>query len=187
MIGIEPTTCSLRVSRSAIEPHQQNIDLKIIASFIVTVKYYIIKIYKGELKMERKVPKNKKDKSVTGIMITRARKAHGLTQEMVADILKIKRSTYAYYERNIDPTYEVISQLSTLFNTPVHVLLYGYQDPLEHVGLNDNQTDMWGGEKFGHLTPDERTILTNLRMLPLNLRQKIIREIEDLKEKNEGN
>lgn len=186
MIGIEPTTCSLRVSRSAIEPHQQNIDLKIIASFIVTVKYYIIKIYKGELKMERKVPKNKKDKSVTGIMITRARKAHGLTQETVADILKIKRSTYAYYERNIDPTYEVISQLSTLFNAPVHVLLYGHPDPIEHIDLRDPQTE-WGPEKFGHLTEDERIILSNLRMLPLNLRQKIIREIEELRDKNEGN
>lgn len=186
MIGIEPTTCSLRVSRSAIEPHQQNIDLKIIASFIVTVKYYIIKIYKGELKMERKVPKNKKDKSVTGIMITRARKAHGLTQEMVADILKIKRSTYAYYERNIDPTYEVISQLSTLFNTPVHVLLYDHPDPLEHIGLNDPQTE-WGAEKFGHLKEEEKIILANLRMLPLNLKQKIIREIQDLADKNEDN
>ena len=92
----------------------------------------------------------------------------------------------AYYERNIDPTYEVISQLSTLFNTPVHVLLYDHPDPLEHIGLNDPQTE-WGAEKFGHLKEEEKIILANLRMLPLNLRQKIIREIEDLKEKNEGN
>ncbi len=137
--------------------------------------------------MEKKTPKNKKDKSVTGIMITRARKAHGLTQETVADILKIKRSTYAYYERNIAPTYEVISQLSTLFNVPVHVLLYGNNDPAEHLVLSDPQTQMWEKDKFGTLAQEERLILAHLRMLPLNIKQKIIKEIIDLANKNEGN
>ena len=118
-------------------------------------------------------------------MLRRARKAHGLTQEEVAKILKIKRSTYAYYERNIAPTYEIISQLSTLFNAPVHVLLYGYNDPLEHPILNDK--DIWGPEKFGDLAHDEGMILAHLRMLPLNLKHKILKEIEELRDKNEGN
>lgn len=137
--------------------------------------------------MENNAPKNKNEKSITGIMITRARKAHGLTQEEVANILKIKRSTYAYYERNISPTFEVMSQLSILFNTPVHVLMYGYPDPKEHIILNDDQINIWGPEKFGHLTKEESAILSNLRMLPLNLRHKIEREIFDLANKNEGN
>ena len=73
------------------------------------------------------------EKSVFGSVLAKLRKQHKLTQEQVADILKMKRSTYAYYERDTTPTLDIIKKLSTLFNVSVHFLMYGEEDPRSEV------------------------------------------------------
>ena len=62
-------------------------------------------------KIEKPEKDNKNDFYVMGQIIRQLRKAHRLTQEQTADILKIKRSTYAYYEKNVTPTVENIKNV----------------------------------------------------------------------------
>lgn len=52
------------------------------------------------------------------------RLSHGLTQQQVADALKIHRSTYTYYERgHTNPPRETLEKLVKLFHVPYESLL----------------------------------------------------------------
>ncbi len=138
---------------------------------------------------------NQDKRTVMGKMLTQVRKAHRLTQEQVADILKIKRSTYAYYERNITPTLENISRLSTLFSVSTHELMFGEPDP---VTLRNLAPEVPGGfrtdasifptnnpENFGRLYERERILIGKFRLLSPELKDKLEQELENLLDKND--
>ncbi len=126
---------------------------------------------------------NETSKTIMAETLARLRKVHGLTQEQVADILKIKRSTYAYYEKNITPPVDVIYQLKNLFSVPLHVLMYGVPENSEmHNVFNDSVTvfdkpnpQMLLG--FSSLKKEEKILLANYRMLPENVKSKIYTEV----------
>lgn len=128
------------------------------------------------------------EKTILAQNLIKLRKAYGLTQEQVANILKIKRSTYAYYERNIIPTPEIIQKLSKLFTISVHELLYGTPDPMESATptLGDpNSLDEFDPDAFVRLSKKEKFIIYDLRMLPENLQQKVAKEIKELANKQD--
>lgn len=140
----------------------------------------------------KKIRENKR--SIMGQTLSRIRKAHGLTQEQVAEILKIKRSTYAYYERNITPTLENISKLATLFSVSTHQLMYGEEDRYYITGAGtrglrnppsifDTNAGNNVPERFGLLSKSERAFLGEYRLLPDNVKEKILKEIADYKNK----
>lgn len=127
-------------------------------------------------------------RSVFGRNLAALRKAHHLTQEQVAHILKINRSTYAYYERDITPTLEVIKKLCVLFDTTVQELLYGpeeFEDYEEAYVLEDGTASPVQKLKLKDLKPNEALMLSYYRCLPAQLRAKIYKEIKDLQEKSE--
>ena len=129
--------------------------------------------------------KNKESKSVMGRVLTALRKQHKLTQEQVSDILKIKRSTYAYYERDITPTLDIIKKLSTLFNVSVHFLLYGEEDPRSEVIGQLCQSDEKGGIPLQTLTKEESALIAEYRLLSPQLKAKIYKDVKELVEKIE--
>lgn len=132
-------------------------------------------------------------RTVMGETLTRLRKAHGLTQEQVADILKIKRSTYAYYERNITPTLDIISKLSTLFCVSTHELMYGEPEPIHQFGILNDASSIFSkhtdehtsGFVFPQLTIREKEMVCRFRLLPDNVKEKICKEIEDYLNKSD--
>ena len=128
---------------------------------------------------------NKESKSVMGRVLTALRKQHKLTQEQVSDILKIKRSTYAYYERDITPTLDIIKKLSTLFNVSVHFLLYGEEDPRSEVIGQLCQSDEKGGIPLQTLTKEESALIAEYRLLSPQLKAKIYKDVKELVEKSE--
>ncbi|MEE1026154.1 MAG: helix-turn-helix transcriptional regulator [Acutalibacteraceae bacterium] len=128
---------------------------------------------------------NKESKSVMGRVLTALRKQHKLTQEQVSDILKIKRSTYAYYERDITPTLDIIKKLSTLFNVSVHFLLYGEEDPRSEVIGQLCQSDEKGGIPLQTLTKEESALIAEYRLLSPQLKAKIYKDVKELVEKIE--
>lgn len=141
---------------------------------------------------------NESKKTILGITLTKLRKAHKLTQEQVADILKIKRSTYAYYERNITPTIENISKLAVLFSVSTHELMYGEPDPYYMIhGTLRSSSAIWENDdkkydipentpnRFGQLTEEERYILCKYRLLNKNFKEKVFKELEELCDKSE--
>ena len=128
---------------------------------------------------------NKESKSVMGRVLTALRKQHKLTQEQVSDILKIKRSTYAYYERDITPTLDIIKKLSTLFNVSVHFLLYGEEDPRSEVIGQLCQSDEKGGIPLQTLTKEESALIADYRLLSPQIKAKIYKDVKELVEKIE--
>ncbi len=131
-----------------------------------------------------KKKQNSVKRSILGETLTRLRKSYGLTQEQVADILKIKRSTYAYYEQETTPTPEIIYQLKTLFSVPLHVLMYGVpEEPVVPSGMLNDQSSIFGGPDpkmimgFSSLKDEEQLLIANFRVLPENLRNKYFLEI----------
>ena len=133
-------------------------------------------------------------KTLMAETIARLRKAHGLTQQEVADILKIHRSTYAYYERNVTPSTDIIAKLANLFSVSTHELMYGKPETLGHYLFKDD-TNIFDvnnrsehnntGTAFPQLSPREKQLLGKFRLLPENIKEKICKEIEDLLDKIE--
>lgn len=128
---------------------------------------------------------NETPKTILAKMLIKLRKSHKLTQEQVANILKIKRSTYAYYERNVIPSPENISRLAFIFNVSVHELLFGVPDPhdrplrdgLRAPGVDDFQPNL-------SISKEERFLISRFRLLPDNLKDKVCKEINELADKH---
>lgn len=123
------------------------------------------------------------ERSVFGNTLMMLRKANKLTQEQVANILKVKRSSYAYYERNITPSLEIIKKLSVLFDVSVHFLLYKTEDPRSPSPATlrdpDDPSIVWTSD----LKADEREFIMYYRMLNSPNKEKIFKEIKDLNDK----
>lgn len=141
----------------------------------------------------------KHEKSEIALNLIKHRKSNGFTQENIAQHLKIKRSTYAYYERNVYPPQDVIKKLSMLYNIGVHELLYGKPDPIEINRLkiepiegsvltfrdqpNFFSNDHMDNETLSTLTVKERRLVALFRLLPAQYRERILKEVEELSEK----
>jgi transcriptional regulator with XRE-family HTH domain len=125
---------------------------------------------------------NQRKRTVFGRTLMALRKGHHLTQEEVARILKIKRSTYAYYESETTPTPEVIKQLATLFNVSVHFLLFGEdENNFEPITLCAPEPEEVKDKiKQRDLKPDERILIAHYRLLSSQNKAKIQKETEDL-------
>ena len=129
---------------------------------------------------------NDTPKTTLAKMLIKLRKAHKLTQEQVANILKVKRSTYAYYERNVIPSPENISRLALIFNVSVHELMFGKLDPayIDGItGLNDPDLDIDKIQVHPTLTKQERILISNYRLLPDNLKDKVNKDVTELADK----
>ena len=80
------------------------------------------------------------------------------TQQNMADMLKISRSTYTYYETGkSEPGQEALGKICKILSVDYNTLL-GYS---ENGGLNVAE----GGKTFGSLTPDEEQFLTAYRSM----------------------
>ncbi|MBQ3562169.1 MAG: helix-turn-helix transcriptional regulator [Clostridia bacterium] len=128
---------------------------------------------------------DKEVRSVLGRNLLELRKAHRLTQDEVAKIIKVKRSTYAYYERDIVPSLENIKRLSRLFDVTVHFLLYGHEEPVYGMPrvLNDPSAITSDIHKLKDVKKDEALVLSYYRLLDKQNKEKLLKELLDLYEK----
>lgn len=134
-----------------------------------------------------------KKKTILAENLKNLRKEHGLTQQKVADILKIKRSTYAYYEGGVTPNSDVLLKLSKLFSIPTHELLYGC-DETEKKGvytLNDTSSifstpdDNEPPISFSSLNTQEKFLIGYVRLLSQESKDKLLKDATELLEKAE--
>lgn len=126
-------------------------------------------------------------KTVFGRTLMSLRKAHRLTQEQVADILKIKRSTYAYYESETTPTLDNIKKLATLFNVSVHFLLFGEEENIIEFGSSlgtQPAEETTQKLKLKDLSRDEAQLIVHYRLLSSQNKEKIHKEAKELFEKS---
>ena len=122
------------------------------------------------------------EENVMSKILVEMRKAHRLTQEEVARIIQVKRSTYAYYENGIIPSPENIKRLATLFDVSVHYLMYGVEEPIYGTPPINIKTDINTLEiqKLKDIKKEEAPILSHFRLLSLQNKEKIANEIIDL-------
>ena len=121
------------------------------------------------------------------------RKNCELTQQQVADVLKMSRSNYAYYEGgSTEPDLKDIKKLSKIFNVPIDMLLPN-SDGTVNITLNDVTSAELveisaedGGkvnprsETLHELSKEERGIIAHYRALTDKQKQALMEFFENL-------
>lgn len=99
------------------------------------------------------------------------RTLNGLTQGEVADVLKLDRSTYTYYEKGRVPNLDTLNRLSAMFNVSVAELIGERNDGALDT-LRSASQELHVESIF--LRPDEKQLIMNLRLCSPADKQKII-------------
>ncbi len=109
------------------------------------------------------------------IKIRNLRESHGFTQKQVADLLKINRSTYAYYESGrIFPSISIIIKLSELYSAPCDYLM---KSDIKQT----NSVDAY--DFLNSICKKECELLCYFRMVPTNVQNKIMVAMKTLVKK----
>ncbi len=109
-----------------------------------------------------------------------ARKACQLTQQQVADILGIDRSTYAYYELGTsNPSLENLVSLAAVFNTDIEWFIGSdIKKEAWHSPENELSLKLHIKERhIGDLSKDERKLVALFRLAEKNGKQKDLIDI----------
>ena len=100
-----------------------------------------------------------------------ARSECKLTQQQIADMLGIDRSTYSYYELGVsEPSYEKIIALARIFKTDVEWLI-GADKGAEDWNAADSELKVIKASKMkqmSELSKDERQLVSLYRMAAAN-------------------
>ena len=124
---------------------------------------------------------DKSKKSPLAEKLIACRKAKEMTQSEIAEVLNIKRSTYAYYERSTMPPVDILRKLARLFGTTVDALVGNKattyaphpdaQDEL--IIFNQDGPSYNSGAPSEKLSGDEKLMLARYQILPPDLKMKV--------------
>lgn len=106
------------------------------------------------------------------------RETAGLTQQQVADVLNLDRSTYAYYEAGkTTPDIKSVSKLVKIFNVTYYDLV-GEEDPTK-VGVGDDEgdSDGIGTMHIYELSKVEKQLIINFRVLTSKQQEEVVRSL----------
>ena len=121
--------------------------------------------------------KNTFKNSAISDVLRHCREACGMSQQQVADILKIDRSTYTYYELgNTTPSAPMIVRLSKIFNVPYSKFMEVFAEDSAELALGDPASSeedknhalisaKLSVEPIYSLSKDEQTIVCLYRLL----------------------
>lgn len=125
-----------------------------------------------------------------GLKLKYYRENSELSQQQVANILNIDRSTYTYYETGkTTPSASMLLKLSKIFNVPCAVFLECINQELS---LNSKVADSANGsdipdfyensleDKIYSLSKDEKDVVIAYRMLDASNKQELMRVIEKM-------
>lgn len=114
--------------------------------------------------MKRNLIVDMKNQETLGQRLKRIRNCNDFTQQQVADILNIDRSTYSYYETGkTEPNHETTIKLAKIFNVSIEELLTG--EKRKETGASDTGYFPGRREFFNNLSKDEKFFLINYRLL----------------------
>ena len=114
--------------------------------------------------MKRYLIVDMKNQETLGQRLKRIRNCNDFTQQQVADILNIDRSTYSYYETGkTEPNHETTIKLAKIFNVSIEELLTG--EKRKETGALDTGYFPGSREFFNNLSKDEKFFLINYRLL----------------------
>ncbi len=108
-----------------------------------------------------------------GQRLTKFRRECGLTQQQVADILNVNRTTYTKYETGVsEPSHALLGIICKIFGVDYNAVLGDYDSP---VGvLHDSNEDRL---TLNSLSRQECELIANFRSLSEEDRQKIYDDV----------
>lgn len=111
----------------------------------------------------------------------------GYTQNQIAKILNIDRSTYSYYEiGKTMPDVSVLIILSKVFNIPINELLSDENNPKSLADRGIRQNFVCGKKNSSHiyeLSGPEKELVGIFRTLSKDQQEKLMRHLENLRAK----
>ena len=130
--------------------------------------------------------KNKENVSKLAKSLIAHRKSMGLTQSQIAEVIGIKRSTYAYYERETMPSVEIIEKLAKIYNVTPGLLMFPEETQQgKTFSLQDDDTFEMPKIEFATLTEREQSFLVKTRLLSPAEKQELIDKLDELLSKSE--
>ena len=144
-------------------------------------RYYYI-IISDKVKHFLTVPtaENKMDKDVNN-RIRQYRNAASMSQEEMADRLGMKRSTYARREAKGTFDSDLLKKISEILKVPSMLLLYGEKNDamFSYVTVHEKKKIPFEPTEDFVITAKERRLLTELRKLPVDEMNRILKMITD--------
>ena len=130
--------------------------------------------------------KNKENISKLAASLIAHRKSMGLTQSQIAEAINLKRSTYAYYERDTMPSVEIIEKLAKIYNVAPGQLMFPneYQERAART-LRDEDVFEMPKIEFATLSEREQSFLVKTRLLTEAEKQELIKKLDEILSRNE--
>ena len=130
--------------------------------------------------------KNKENISELALNLIAYRKSMRLTQNQVATALGIKRSTYAYYERNTMPSLEIIEKLAKIYAvSPSKLVFPNGEDAVGPITISDDSGFKLPKLEFASLKDSEQDFLIKIRMLNELQKEELYEHIDKMLTKEE--
>lgn len=116
------------------------------------------------------------------------RKEHGLTQQNIADVLGVDRTTYTVYEGgSITPSPATLVKLSQIYNVTVGYLIGVEENHPELRKIPDEKQEkkLLSSDPISLLKKEEKELMLYFRVLSDAEKHKIIDEMKDLAQRSE--
>ncbi len=108
------------------------------------------------------------------------RREHNYTQQDLAKLLGIERSTYAYYENGkTDPAIDIIKKLANIYNISIDEMLLCRKSRSEIVRDTKITLNRSKSRNIEELTDMENEVLSYFRKLTESEKERVIRTIND--------
>lgn len=115
------------------------------------------------------------------------RKEHGLTQQNIADVLGVDRTTYTVYEGgSITPSPATLVKLSQIYNVTVGYLI-GVEEnhpELRKIPEEKQREKLLSSDPISLLKKEEKELMLYFRVLSDAEKHKIIDEMKDLAQRS---
>ena len=106
------------------------------------------------------------------------RTTSGLTQQQVADVLGLDRSTYAYYESGkTTPDIKSVNKLLKIFNISYYELMEEQDPTTVNVANDDSQDDEEDKLHIYDLSKSEKRLVIYFRVLSPNQQKDLLKSI----------
>ena len=115
------------------------------------------------------------------------RKEHGLTQQNIADVLGVDRTTYTVYEGgSITPSPATLVKLSQIYNVTVGYLIGVEENHSELRKIPDEKQEkkLLSSDPISLLKKEEKELMLYFRVLSDAEKHKIIDEMKDLAQRS---
>ncbi len=124
------------------------------------------------------------EKVVLAEKLRNLRKSFGMTQDDIAELLDMSRTSFSKYENGATvPPLNVLRKLSAIYNVPIEFLIHDEQSGVLVFRSNDDNEfpDIDGDslKYFTQLTHEERMLIFKLRLMQADKKKEIIDAIEN--------